>query len=66
MDVERARWAMKKIARRQGLTEKQVVADIEFAIDEALETAHRESDLEVLAKWEAIPCKGSRPTAYEL
>ena len=66
MDMERARRALKETARRQGITEAQVVSEIEESIEEAISQARKEKNDKVLAQWEQIPCKGDVPNAYEL
>lgn len=66
MDIRKARKAIRKVARIDGITEKQVVCNIEEAILEAIHTAVREGDQNALGLWSEIPCEGEHPNAYEL
>ena len=62
MNLKKARRALRAVAKRQGLSEREVVA----AIEPAIAQAYRQGDGKILAQWEKIPCAGDMPTAYEL
>ena len=66
MRYAKAKWAIRKIARKQGLSEKEVVTEIEEAIAEAIICAAKEKDANALELWKEIPCEGAYPNAYEL
>ena len=66
MDIHKVRKAIRKVARMEGTTEKQVVCNIEEAILEAIQTVAREGDQNALDLWSEIPCEGEHPNAYEL
>lgn len=51
-----------KIADENGVSIKQVIWDMQKAIDEGFSNP----DPDVQAEWAKIPCKGSRPTPEEL
>ncbi len=58
--------ALRKVAKKEGISVNQVIRDIDDTILEAWFTARRENNQEVLALWREIPCKGKLPTALEL
>ena len=66
MERRKVRHAIRKVARNHGITEQEVVREIEIAIQAALEAASRENDHAALARWKGIPCCGEYPNAYEL
>ena len=55
-----------KVARKEGISVRQVVSDIETVIQEAYTLALQENNSSVIEAWKAIPCKGELPTAVEL
>lgn len=66
MDTERIHRALKETARQQGVTEEEVISEIEAAIAEAIVQARRNQDKDILAEWEKIPCEGEFPNVYEI
>lgn len=66
MERKKAQRAIKYVARKYGVSESEVVKEIEDTIAETLETIRRENNYEAMAKWQKIPCAGEVPTAYEL
>lgn len=65
MNNQNARRAIQKIAQREGVTEAQVVADMERAMEEMRQDAYTSADPRKIAFWESFPHKGEKPTAYE-
>lgn len=65
MDLVWARNAIKAVAKQHGVTEEEVIEEIEASIAEARETAYKVKDKRAIAEWEKIPCVGELPTAYE-
>ncbi len=51
-----------KIAKKEGISRKQVLNEMQKAIDEGFTNP----DPQIKAEWAKIPCKGSRPTPEEL
>lgn len=66
MNIRKMRKAMKAVAKANGITETQAVAEIEKVIVFAIKKAQLENDQQTLAKWNDIPSEGDVPTAYEL
>ncbi len=66
MNTQKARFALKKVAEREGVSMEQVTEDIEAAILEAIRHSYSQNDMAAIAAWQRIPCKGERPTALEL
>ena len=66
MDLYMERKAIRKVAKRYGISEQKAVQEIELAIQAAFEQIARENDVDDLAKWMEIPCAGTFPNAYEL
>ena len=58
--------ALCKVARRNGITVKHVIWEIEAMSKESYFSARRDGKQEVLKAWQEIPCKGEIPTALEL
>lgn len=58
--------ALEEIASRDGITVEEVIREIEISINEAIDTAIKENNVEVLNAWRKVPCVGNRPTAAEL
>lgn len=54
--------AIREIAKRQGLTEQEVLASMQEALDEGM----RSPDPAVQAEWRSIPHKGEKPTPQEV
>lgn len=65
MDLDRAHKAIRQIAEREGISEAQVAADMEHAMEEARKAAYRSGDPKKIALWESICRDGKIPTAYE-
>ena len=66
VNMSRAERALRMTAQKHGVSYETVIKEIEFAISDAIETARRNNDMEKLAMWSAIPCKGDIPTAKEM
>lgn len=66
MEMESVRRALQETARRHGVTEEQVVLEIESAIEAAISQAGKEGNQKVLDQWEKMKCKDRYPNAYEL
>lgn len=66
MNMKAAHRAVKRIARREGISESEVVFHIELAMKEMRRDAYLSGDREKIARWEAIPHAGESPTAYEM
>lgn len=64
-DVKYARQAIRKIAEREGISEEQVVADMERAMEEMRRNAYASGDGRKIAFWESLPKEEERATAYE-
>lgn len=65
MDNIHAEKAIRKIAEREGISEAQVAADMERAMEEMRQAAYASGDARKIAFWESFPCEGQKPTAYE-
>ncbi len=61
MDLERANYALEKLAKEKGLSVETVTAEIENAIAQAVQAKGNQSEL-----LKRIPCKGETPTAAEM
>lgn len=57
--------AIRKIAEREGVSEAQVVADMERAMEEMRQDAYASGDARKIGLWESLPHEGEKPTAYE-
>ena len=66
MELKKARWSIRQVAKNHGLSEEEVVKEIEIAIQAAFESVLREKDAVALERWREIPCAGVIPNAYEL
>ena len=62
MDTAKAKKALKKLARREGVSEERVRHEIEIAIAEAMKS----SEPQAQAFWRTIPHKGEQPTPEEV
>ena len=62
MNTEKAKKALKKLAKQKGLSEATVKHEIEIAIAEAMKSTEPQAQ----AFWKAIPHKGERPTPEEV
>lgn len=62
---QNARRAIQKIAKREGIPETQVVAEMERAMEEMRQDAYASGDARKIALWESLPHEGPVPTAYE-
>lgn len=65
MENQNARRAIRKIAKREGIPEAQVVAEMERAMEEGRRSAYASGDLRKIAFWESLPHEEEKPTAYE-
>ncbi len=65
MDNLHAHRAIQKIAAREGISEAQVVADMERAMEEMRQDAYAAEDAGKIAFWESLSQEGKRPTAYD-
>lgn len=65
MNIQNAKRAVKQIAQREGVSEAQVVADMERAMEEMRQDAYASGDARKIALWESLPHEGPVPTAYE-
>ena len=59
MDVKKA---ISIIAKKDGVSRKQVLIELQKAIDDGFSNP----DPAIHAEWAKIPCKGARPTPEEL
>ena len=66
MITRKMRRAMKTVAKANGITEAQAVAEIENMIAATIKKAKLENNRQTLEKWKEIPSAGDIPTAYEL
>lgn len=66
MDIRKVRRAVRKVAKRNGVSQEQVLSEIDSAIHAAINTARINKDHSILNRWKAIPREGEIPTAYEL
>lgn len=57
--------AIRKIAKREEISEAQVVADMERAMEEMRQDAYASGDARKIGLWESLPHEGEKPTAYE-
>ena len=57
--------AVKQLARQKGVSEKQIVVEIEAAIAEGLRISTQSGNMAALNLWSQIPRKGEVPTAEE-
>lgn len=62
MNTEKAKRALKKLAKRKGVSEETVRREIEVAIAEAMKS----TDPQAQAFWKSIPHNGERPTPEEV
>ena len=65
MNHQNAYRAIRKKAKREGISEAQVVAEIEQAMEEMRQDAYASGDARKIALWESLPHEGPVPTAYE-
>lgn len=65
VNIERAYWTLQELAKQQGVTVAEVMADIDECINEAIVTIKRNNNQEVMERWKKIPCIGEIPTAVE-
>ena len=61
MNAKKAERALKKIAKRDGIT----VAEVRHEIEVAIATARQNPDPKIQAFWKSVPCKGEYPTPEE-
>lgn len=54
--------AIQEIAKKQGITEQEVLASMQEALDEGM----RSPDPAVQTAWRSIPHKGEKPTPQEV
>ena len=66
MELKKAKWSIRQVARNHGLAEEEVIKEIEIAIQAAFEAVLREKDAAAIERWREIPCAGIIPNAYEL
>lgn len=62
MNTEKAKNALKKLAKQKGVSEATVKHEIEIAIAEAMKSTEPQAQ----AFWKSIPHKGERPTPEEV
>lgn len=62
MNTKKAEKALKKIAKRDGVSVRAVKREIEIAVAAARDNPDPKSQ----AFWKSIPCKGERPTPEEV
>ena len=62
MNTKKAEKALKKIAKRDGISVREVKREIEIAVAAARENPDPKSQ----AFWNAIPCRGEQPTPEEV
>ena len=58
----KAKNALQKVARQEGVSVSEVRSEIQSAIDEGMKS----TDKSVQAYWSKIPCKGAKPTPEEV
>ena len=61
----RAEWAIRQLAKEKGVSEKQIVMEIEAAIAEGMRLSKQNENAVALGVWNQIPKKGEVPTAEE-
>lgn len=61
MDHASAKKAIAWAAEKEGISEQELINEIELSIDEAMKS----NDPVVRFRWSLIPCAGERPTAVE-
>ncbi len=61
MDTKKAHRAVQKIAKREGVSEEEIIADIDRAIAQAVLRVREQNDMAAIAQWERIPCAGAVP-----
>lgn len=66
MNKRKAQKAIQEVAKRNGVTEQEVVEEIEAAITQAYRASIQSHNQEAIALWERVPKAGEVPTAYEL
>ena len=66
MNRKRAKRVVKKIAKQRGITENEVISEIEYAIMDAYQRKEALADKNGTSLWNEIPHVGEIPTAYEL
>lgn len=65
MENIQAYGALLKVAHNNGVSLKEVITEIEKAIQDAIDTAKRENNQIILERWKKIPYAGEYPTAVE-
>lgn len=62
MDIEKAKKAIKKLAKEKGISEDAVRHDIKFAIAEGMKSPEPKAQL----FWKTIPHEGDKPRPEEV
>lgn len=66
MEFRKAKRAIRRVAKKYGITEQEAVKEIENAIHSAIMESNRNEDQAVLDRWKEVPSSGAYPNAYEL
>lgn len=65
MDKTNVHRAIQKVAEKEGISQEQVVADMEQSIEEMWQDAYDSGDKRKIAFWESLPHEGEKHTIYE-
>lgn len=66
MDIQKAKQAVSVLAQREGVSEQEILAEIEKAIAAGVETAKQQGNEEMLRRWKEITPGHMPPDAYTL
>lgn len=66
MKLDKAKYAIKTMAKEKGRPEAEIIYEIEDAIREAIDNAHRSGDQYAIRIWSQIPHSGKYPSALEV
>lgn len=56
-----AKRALKKLAKKKGIS----IDTVQYDIDKAIDIARKSSDQNVQEFWDSVPCRGKSPTTVE-
>lgn len=66
MNIRKAKRAISTVAQREGVSEQEILTEIEKAIEAGLETAKRQGNEQMLQRWRAMMPGEVPPDAYTL
>lgn len=66
MNIRKAKRAISAVAQREGVSEQEILAEIEKAMEVGLETAKRQGNEQMLQRWKTMMSGEVLPDAYTL